>query len=198
MINGKKGTDVSQNLANLRFMQQSLSCCQGAKMNKRTITNCVIILLTHCFFSLIATELSAGEKSKISLENSGKYSVSLKARNFSEKERMVGFIVKLVSGKIDSLKSAPIGWNINIDNDPSWRTKFIGTCIVGATALSPDEFNNMLIIEKDEFFGEKEEEGVKGPNFDISVEITVTEDFDKTRTLTYKMKDLIFQKITKP
>ena len=198
MINGKKGTDVSQNLANLRFMQQSLSCCQGAKINKRTITTCIILLLTHWFFLLIATELNAGEKSKISLENSGKYSVSLKARNFSEKERMVEFKVIMVSGKIDSLKSVPLGWDINIDNDPSWRTETIGSCSVGASALSPNSFNDIIIIEKEEFFGEKEEEGVKGPNFDISVEITVTEDFDKTRTLTYKMKDLIFKKITKP
>ena len=160
---------------------------------KKAVQTLVNVLTKHFHISALGGHREYA--AKLAAQNDSE-SRSLKARNFLEKERMVGFIVKLVSGKIDSLKSAPIGWNINIDNDPSWRTKFIGTCIVGATALSPDEFNNMLIIEKDEFFGEKEEEGVKGPNFDISVEITVTEDFDKTRTLTYKMKDLIFQKIT--
>lgn len=123
------------------------------------------------FFTLMATPASCAER----------FAISLGKTPFSNGERVVGFEVKVVSGGICSLASVPIGWYITIDNDPSYMTKITGSVLVGAAALDPNELQHIIIVEKNEIMDIK---------FDVKIKVIVTKDFDKTRTVSLRMKDL--------
>jgi hypothetical protein len=117
-----------------------------------------------------------------------KFVICLKNNHFADNERIIGFEVKITSGKVDSFLSVPIGWSINIDNDPSWQTKITGSFAVGAAALRPDLLSNIIRIEKNESIDLR---------FNIEIDIIVTKDFEKERTIHLKMNDLILRKETK-
>jgi hypothetical protein len=50
-------------------------------------------------------------------------------------ERVVGFDIKVKPAYISSMTSAPLGWRIHIDNQPSWNAEVTGDVTVGAAAL---------------------------------------------------------------
>ena len=52
-------------------------------------------------------------------------------------ERVAKFDLHIRSAMIIGFRSIPVGWQINIDNDPSWTTQVSGTAIVGAAWLEP-------------------------------------------------------------
>jgi hypothetical protein len=107
--------------------------------------------------------------------------VSIPNLQVGNKERVVGFEIHIASGRIAALPDIPIGWNVSIDNDPSWNTKIEGSLKVGAAAVAPGFFREFLFIEKDE--------SLDVP-FQISGEIVVTEDFATERRIQIGMKDL--------
>ncbi len=95
-------------------------------------------------------------------------------------ERIVGFDIDLTSARIAQMPDTPIGWNIAVDNDPSWNTKIEGSTIVAAAALDIDFFRDFVVVEK---------EG-KAPNpFDVKGEIVVSKDFSHVRKIQVGMKD---------
>jgi hypothetical protein len=63
--------------------------------------------------------------------------VSIPNLQIGDKERVVGFEIHVGSGRIAALPDIPIGWNVSIDNDPSWNTKIEGSLKVGAAAVPP-------------------------------------------------------------
>lgn len=146
-------------------------------MNKTIIKNrnkFLLVLIVFVYF-LVKTSISFAET----------FSVSLGPLDLTNKERIVGFQLKMTAGRIHSILFVPIGWNINIDNDPSWQTKITGSSVVGAAALSTNSLNNFVIIEKNEFMDLK---------FDIEADVVVTENFEKERTIHLKMNELILRK----
>jgi len=110
------------------------------------------------------------------------YTVSIRPLMLTQKERIVGYKLKVMSGKISSLLKVPIGWNIVVDNDPSWNTNISGSVIVGAAALKADYFNKFVQVEN---FMQKDIE------FDLSLEIITTTDFEKQKKITLTKKDLV-------
>jgi len=110
------------------------------------------------------------------------YTVSIRPLMLTQKERIVGYKLKVMSGKISSLLKVPIGWNIVVDNDPSWNTNISGSVIVGAAALKADYFNKFVQVEH---FMQKDIE------FDLSLEIITTTDFEKQKKITLTKKDLV-------
>jgi hypothetical protein len=112
-------------------------------------------------------------------------SMSIRSMPIQSKERIGGFVVRITAGRIARLTSVPIGWNISIDNDPSWNTSITGSLTVGAAALGPDFFKDFLVIEMNEYMGLK---------FNVVMEVVVTKDFQSERTISLGLRDLILRK----
>ena len=115
------------------------------------------------------------------------YKLSATPLSFNKSERIVGYELKISCGGIHSINHVPIGWDIHIDNDPSWNTRMKGSIKVGAAALYKDSFNDFLVIEK-------------GPNKDdvlkVQMEIITTTDFVKEKRYLLKTNELMLHKIT--
>jgi len=112
-------------------------------------------------------------------------SVSIPDVQVNSKERVVGFEIHIASGRIAALPDIPIGWNVSIDNNPSWKTKIAASSTVGAAAVDAGFFRDFLIVEKHE-----------SPDlpFHVSGEIVVTEDFTTERHIEIAMKDFELKK----
>lgn len=144
-------------------------------MYSKRIHSEVSLIIAICITLIFGNEALSGEM----------FSLSIRQLGTAKKEKVVGFEVNVTAGRIASFPTTPIGWNITINNDPSWHTKVFGSIIVGAASLGSNFFRNFLVIEKYEFMGLK---------FNVDVEIIVTEDFESERRIDLKMKDLILQK----
>ena len=115
------------------------------------------------------------------------FSVSIPSLHTSRGERVVGFELHVTSGRVAQIPNVPIGWNVYVDNDPSWNTAVTGSLIVGAAALGPNFFRDFLTIEKNESLGIA---------FDVQGEIVVTTDFATERRIRIATEDLVMKKVT--
>ena len=106
--------------------------------------------------------------------------VSIPSIQIADGERIVGFEIHVRPGRIAALPTIPIGWNIQIDNDPSWDTSITGSVTVGAAALDCKFFKRFLVVEKSE---------PMGGHFDIQGEIIVTKDFVTSRRIKLEPSD---------
>jgi hypothetical protein len=107
-------------------------------------------------------------------------SISMRALPISTGERVVGFDFDVTSGRIAQIQNAPIGWNISVDNDPSWNTRIEGSIIVVAAAVDASFFEDFLVVEKDESLGNP---------FGIQGEVIVSKDFSNVRRIRIEQKD---------
>jgi len=60
--------------------------------------------------------------------------------------RVMGFTFDITGGGVSALARAPAGWQISIDNDPSWQSSITGQAIVGAAALAPADVQAMFSV----------------------------------------------------
>ncbi len=114
-----------------------------------------------------------------------KLSVSFASLKLTGAERVVGFEVTFVGAGIVSLPSVPMGWEISIDNQPSWNTRITASAVVGAAALDSRYFRSFIVIQK---------APEKGLDFAISGTIWATEDFTTTREIQLKTTDVVLRK----
>jgi len=112
-------------------------------------------------------------------------SVSLPALHLGAMERVVGFHFEVTSGRIAQIPDMPIGWNISVDNDPSWNTKVNASIRVAAAAIDSSFFRDFAVIEK---------EGNAESPFTLTGEVDVSTDFSKMRQIHVGMKDFTFRK----
>ena len=61
--------------------------------------------------------------------------------------RIMGLSLQIDGGKVNAIAHAPDGWQISIDNDPSWHGTFQATAVVGAAAISKAELGRMLTLQ---------------------------------------------------
>lgn len=108
-------------------------------------------------------------------------SVSISNLNIAAGERVVGFEFHVTSGRIVRVPDMPIGWNISVDNDPSWNTKITGSIMVAAAAVDSSFFRNFLVVEKDASLGIP---------LRIQGDVVVSKDFVNTRKISISMTDL--------
>lgn len=108
--------------------------------------------------------------------------VSLPNLNLQNRERIVGFEFHIQSGRIAQLADLPIGWNISVNNDPSWNTTVEGSVMVGAAALGPEFFRSFLVVDENRSLGLP---------FAIHGEIVVTRDFAKERRIEVGPRDFV-------
>ena len=107
-------------------------------------------------------------------------SLSLSRLPISSGERMVGFEFHVKSGRIAAVPGIPAGWDVHIENNPTWNAVIRASSMVGAAAVDASFFKNFIVIEKNESLGLP---------FDVSGEIVVTRDFVKERRIHVSMKD---------
>lgn len=96
----------------------------------------LVVILTTISTESIASEL---------------YEISIRHFPMKKAERISGIKINLKSGRFHSMPQIPVGWNIIIDNDPSWITSFNGKIIVGAAALDKNDsalMDHFIVIEK--------------------------------------------------
>ena len=111
-------------------------------------------------------------------------SVSVPKLSLAKGERIIGFEVHVKSGRVALLPNIPIGWNMSVDNDPSWETVVKGSIKVGGAATDADFLREFMVVEK--------EPGASSDlPFDLSGEVVVTSDFKKERHIKLAMKDFI-------
>ncbi|MGC1106806.1 MAG: hypothetical protein WA876_09730, partial [Candidatus Acidiferrales bacterium] len=117
-----------------------------------------------------------------------KVSLSIAGLSIASGERVVGFEFHIRSGRITQVRDAPIGWNISVDNDPSWNTRVNGSAIVAAAALDASFFRNFLVVAKKESLGN---------SFEIHGDIVVTRDFVKERRIPVTMRELTLTPVSR-
>jgi hypothetical protein len=116
-------------------------------------------------------------------------SLSLPDLHVAEKERVVGFHFEVTSGRIAHMRDMPIGWNISVDNDPSWNTTIDASIVVAAAALDPAFFKEFAVIEKSE---------TAGSPLQVEGDVTVSSDFSSSRKIRVEMKNFTIQEEVPP
>ncbi len=138
--------------------------------------------------ALIIVVLAAGVMAAAQNTEKPNETVSMRIPHvaLSTGERIVGFEINLTSGMVRSASGLPIGWYLEVDNDPSWSTTIKGNISVGAAALDPNEFRKLRItVQKDTTYNP----------FAVSGTVVVTTDFEKTRSIPVAAGDF---EVSKP
>lgn len=115
--------------------------------------------------------------------------VSLPALHVGAAERIVGFHLKVTSGRIAQMADMPIGWSVSVENDPSWNTKIDASILVAAAAVDTSFFKNFAVIEK--------ERSAENP-FNLVGEVDVSADFSKVRKIPVAMKNFVVRESPQP
>lgn len=98
----------------------------------RIAASCLALLLFGCGLS---AESSAQQPILYPLFN---------ALRLSPGERLSRFDLRISQGMVAGFCRAPVGWRIEIDNDPSWTSHISGIAIVGAADLEQKDFRGRL------------------------------------------------------
>ena len=106
--------------------------------------------------------------------------LSLPSLKVDPSERIVAFHFAVQSGRIARVSDLPIGWNIEVDNDPSWNTRLSGSIRVASAALDASFFRHFMLIEKE-----------TNPEQPLSVNgnIDVSGNFSTTRKIPVDWRD---------
>ena len=113
-------------------------------------------------------------------------SISLGPLHLAPKERIVGFELRVHSGRIASLPAVPIGWHVTVENEPSWNTRLFGGIVVGAAALDLRFFKDFVVVEKTSSLGLE---------FRVEGSLVVTDDFVKERHVTLGRGDVLLKAV---
>jgi hypothetical protein len=108
--------------------------------------------------------------------------ISINPLETKKNERVGAFQIRLVKAGFRTLPHIPMGWQITIDNNPSWNTTLEGRIGVGAAALELAELKDFVIIEE-------LNENADPREFDIQMELLLT-DFNTERVVRLQRKDL--------
>jgi hypothetical protein len=137
------------------------------------------VILFALIFFLCPKDATPGEKLKVS---------TIPHLSLKKDEKVVGFQVTVTGGIISSLPNVPDGWDIYLNNYLSLKPTVKGGVITGTFALDVKEdiefFKNIVIVEKRESLP-----------FDIEIEIVATTDFQNTRRIILKNRDLTIEKL---
>jgi hypothetical protein len=119
------------------------------------------------------------------------FSVSVLALQMTGNERIVGFEIHVHSGRVAQLPNVPIGWNISVDNDPSWETSVTGSISVGSAAVNANFLRGFMVVEA-------QKDAPSDLPFDLKGEVILTSDFVKERRIKLTMKDFQIKRVRRP
>jgi hypothetical protein len=86
---------------------------------------------------LIAVGIFLGVSVNARADQGAVYRLSFRTFHALAGERVSKFDLHIRSAMIVRVRTIPIGWRIDIDNDPSWITQISGVAVVGAADLEP-------------------------------------------------------------
>jgi hypothetical protein len=114
------------------------------------------------------------------------YHLSFRTLHFMAGERVSKFDLHFRSAMIIGFRSIPVGWQINIDNDPSWVTQVSGMAVVGAADLEASALRPWFVS----LLSEPSGGSVRGE--EITVEGTITLSIgDRTRVIPIGGSDVL-------
>ena len=73
------------------------------------------------------------------------FELSIVGLKYDPAERISKFYFQISGGQVIGLPRVPIGWTLNISNDPSWSSEVSGAAIVGAAFIQPRQFVREII-----------------------------------------------------
>jgi hypothetical protein len=136
-------------------------------------------------FLLIAVAVFVGVSVDCRADQSAIYHLSFRALHFASGERVSKFDLHLRSAMIVGFRTIPVGWQINIDNDPSWMTEVSGTAVVGAADLEASALRPWFVSVLPEPDGRSERVG------EIAIEGSITlSNGDQARTIAVTSHDV--------
>jgi hypothetical protein len=141
-------------------------------MIKVWVAGCVLVCAVAALFAAVAVRGAATGKT---------VAVSILRFPIAPGERVVGFEFRLTSARIAAVPHVPSGWDVHVENNPSWNTGIKASALVGAAALDAAYFRNFLQVEKNE--------SLELP-FKMTGEIVVTRDFVSERHIAISMRDV--------
>src|SRR5207249_9377087 len=103
-------------------------------------------------------------------------------------ERVVGFDIRVQSGRIARVKDVLTGWEICVHNEPSWRSRVSGAFAAASMAVNARFFRDSMVVERDDSNSEVP--------FDVQGEIIVSADFETERRIEVSLKDFAVTRIT--
>ncbi len=119
------------------------------------------------------------------------YKLSLVGTKLEKNERIAGFEIAVSAGRILSVPKVPAGWELAIDNDPSWTTGIRGTGIVASAFLGSNDkdlLENLLTIEK------APEEITREIPFDVNATVQiVNSETEEERTVKQNRETLVIK-----
>lgn len=129
------------------------------------------LLLSLCLIlSVLSINAVAGSPQRSTL--------SVQTVRLAAGERIVSFEIRIKAGAFRTISDLPLGWTVDIDNDPSWDTKVTGSLVVGAAVLSADELKKLTFLIENEDL-----------RFQVEGTLAVTNDFVKTRNIQLHSSD---------
>lgn len=134
------------------------------------------ILIILIAFSQTATEAYAN--------SDGTFCLSIKPE-LTKKVRITQFKISITSGRIKFVNDIPPGWYVSITNDPSWISTIQANILVGAAAINPDKFNDLVCIETIK---------LSGLEFKLEGEVASTHDFEKEVITKIAHSDFIMKR----
>lgn len=138
------------------------------------------VKMTYIVFAFVALVLSGGMRAQCQI-----MSVSVPALHVANNERIIWFEIHVRSGRIALLPNVPIGWNITVDNDPSWNTVVTGLAVVGAATMYSDFLHDFMVVEV-------QKDAPSNRPFSLEGEVSVTSDGGATeRRIKLSMKDFV-------
>ena len=110
-----------------------------------------------------------------------RYTVSISAPQVPAGQSVVSFEINLVGASFVNIINVPRGWQVAIDNDPSWQTSIKGSVLVGAAWVSPAALAKMrFVIERS-----------PDPKLTLKLSGTIasSKNYDTTTNVTLTTKD---------
>ena len=100
------------------------------------------------------------------------YRLSFPTLHASPGERVSKFELHIRSAMIVGFRRIPVGWQINIDNDPSWSTEVSGIAVVGAANLHPSALGPWFLSLLAEADAPSPSERINAINIDGSITLS--------------------------
>ncbi len=123
---------------------------------------------------LLLASLSCGDKPDV-------YSISIPNLKADPDSSITALDIQVNAGTVQAIQNIPIGWNLTVEDDASWRSRIRGNSTIGAASLAPDELQRVAFIVR-----RNETDNFK---FDVTGTFTISKSFEATKTIQATMRD---------
>jgi hypothetical protein len=145
----------------------------------------VLLAIVFIIIALFSCKAN-NDQHRPDLKNEELLVLSFPKVSLQENERIVGLEITITHGSVKAINNIPEDWSVDLKTDPQWQPKVSGAPHHGAGALNDlSEVDSLLVIRP---WREK------GYELDIVAKVFTTIDFEKTRTRSFRMDELILKR----